>query len=208
MLHLSRHFSSAPTSAQFAKEGEWERAWSFVSHELPDRATVFTYLAGSREVAFEAFFGLAFFGARYVGDPQGVEHFASRCLNALRAKAKPFLVEASELLGFPNPGDACSYSEIGCVNAWCSVGPLRLPDPLSALADFEATWFAVQRSRPYTNTTHPKAIEFVFTHPLLHWFGIPISEPRHSHPVNKQMLCDALRLLTPMAPTPRNTNAA
>jgi hypothetical protein len=193
-------FSSAPISGQLAKAGEWEQAWSFSSNEVPTDLAVAAFLNQSREVAFEAFFGLAFFGARCVGEPQKVEFFAVKCVQALRgSSSSPFLAAMNEQFGCPRRGAIASYAEIGCVNAWRSAGTLRLSNLHTALAKFEETWLTTQQSLPYRSAQYRKAIEFAFEQPMPHWFGLPISEPEPPYAISKEMLRDALRLCEPAA---------
>jgi hypothetical protein len=195
VLIATAEFSSTPTSGQFAKAGAWERAWSFPTDSLPSNAAVRDYLDQSTEVAFEAFFGYGFFGARSVGQPSEVESFALKCLQALRAsREQPFFAVLQEHLQLPQPVSSVSFAEIGCVNAWQSVGTVQILNPLEALAAFEETWLAVQRSAPYRDTQHRKAIEFACEHPLPHWFGVPVSQSEQPYSISKELLRDALRL--------------
>jgi hypothetical protein len=196
VLIAASEFSATPTSCQFAKGGEWERAWSFSLDSLPSDAAVRDYLSQSTEVAFEVFFGSAFFGARIVAQSSEVELFALKCLRALHdSRAQPFLAVLQEHLQLPRPESSVSFAEIGCVNAWRSVGTVRIPNPSEALSTFEETWRAVQRSAPFRDTRHRKAIEFAFEQPLPHWFGVPVSESEQPCRISKELLRNALRMV-------------
>ena len=50
-------FQARPHLGQVAKEGAWEEAWSFAQGAVPAEAELSSYLGGTEEVAFEAFFG-------------------------------------------------------------------------------------------------------------------------------------------------------
>ena len=117
-------FQSRPTLGQFAKDGVWEEAWSFSVADCPEATTVEAFCGSAVEVAFEAFFGEAFFGARCKGTPQEVIDFATRCTNAFAAATcgESFfraLFEPNELL---HVGRKPVKAEAGAVNAWKSLG--------------------------------------------------------------------------------------
>jgi len=199
MLPSVTHFASTPTSGQFAKEGAWEHAWSFPSTCLPDEASVCAYLGKSSEVAFEAFFGDAFFGARLAGQPSAVESFANKCIQALHAasRGESFMAAFREHTRLDRLGKDVAFAEVGCVNAWRSVGAFRIQDPRGALSDLEPLWAALEHSPVGRDALHRKAIEFAFDHPLPHWFGIPISASDGSNKISRTLLRDALRLIAP-----------
>lgn len=190
------HFVSTPTSGQFAKGGAWEHAWSFQSHCLPDPSRLHAYLGESTEVAFEAFFGDAFFGARIEGSASVIRSFADQCMQAMRAAnhGECFLAAFSQHLQLGPLGDVLAFAEVGAVNAWRSVGALRIQAPRGALFDFESVWDALERSPVGRDALHRKAIEFAFNHPLSHWFGISISAPDAPCKVSPSLLRDALLL--------------
>jgi hypothetical protein len=194
MLPCAPYFTATPTSGQFAKDGAWERAWSFASHELPDKTTLSTYLGPCTEVAFEAFFGDAFFGARLSGPPPAIRAFADLCLQAMQAatQGESFMAAFSQRLPFGPIREKISFAEVGAVNAWRSVGAFRIQDPHSALSNFESLWAALESSPVGHDARHRKAIEFAFDHPLAHWFGIPVSTQDAPHKISRVLLRDAL----------------
>ncbi len=204
MLTGLPQFTSAPTSYQFAKGGAWESAWSFPSDRLPSHAELAAYLARSTEVAFEAFFGPSFFGARMVGSALEVETFGIKCLQAARARESFFAAWRREL-GCPVLGQQPAFAEIGCVNAWRSVGAIRISGSQLALSEHERVWHSVAQSPVGLNTSHAKAIEFAFESPIAHWFGLPVSTPGASHPVSKALLLQALELVAPQPSQPAIT---
>lgn len=205
MLHGLPQFMSAPTSCQFAKDAAWENAWSFPSRRPPSHSELGAYLAQSTEVAFEAFFGRSFFGARITGSALEVETFSIKCLQAVRAQQSFFGAFRHEL-GCPVPGRQPAFAEIGCVNAWRSVGAIRISEPQLASSEFERLWLSILDSSVSRNTHHVKAIEFAFEHPLAHWFGVPVSPPGGSNLVCAALLRQAIGLLAP--PTPQSTQNA
>lgn len=189
-------FMSAPTSCQFAKGGAWENAWLLPSGRLPSHSELVAYLAQSTEVAFEAFVGSSFFGARFNGSALEVEAFCVKCLQAVGARESFFGFFRQEL-GCPIPNQRPAFAEIGCVNAWRSVGAIRIPGPQLSLSEFTRLWHSVLDSPVGRNTRHAKAIEFAFEHPLAHWFGLPISAPGESNLVSETLLRQAMALVTP-----------
>jgi hypothetical protein len=200
MLSRAPPFTSVPSSGQFAKAGVWEQAWSFASQDLPDMARVHAYLDGCTEVAFEAFFGDAFFGARVSGPPSAVQAFAGQCLQAMQAavQGESFVAALSRLLQQGTLGHKLAFAEVGAVNAWRSVGAWRIPDPRAAASDFASVWDALARSPVGQDGLHRKAIEFAFEHPLPHWFGLPVSAPSAPCSLSPQLLRDALQRTTLM----------
>jgi len=196
MLDRFSQFTSSPTSIQFAKGGLWESAWSSSMDQLPSHQDLVRYLALSTEVAFEAFFGDAFFGARMTGSPQEVEGFSVKCIQAARAQESFFPVLQREL-GCPVSGQQPAFAEIGCVNAWRSVGVFHISEFEPASANFEKLWRSVQESAVGLDTIHAKAIEFAFERPVAHWFGVPVSSSGGSHRLSQGLLCQALGLAVP-----------
>lgn len=201
MLDDLPQFMSAPTSCQFAKDGAWEDAWSFPSGRLPSHSELVSYLAQSTEVAFEAFFGRSFFGARITGSALEVEAFSIKCLQAVRAQQSFFGVFRREL-GCPVPSQWPSFAEIGCVNAWRSVGAIRISAPHLASSEFARLWHSVLDSSVGRNTRHAKAIEFAFAFPLAHWFGVPVSVAGESNLVSEALLRQAVGLVASPTPQP------
>ena len=201
MLDDLPQFMSAPTSCQFAKDGAWEDAWSFPSGRLPSHSELVSYLAQSTEVAFEAFFGGSFFGARIVGSALEVEAFSIKCLQAVRAQRSFFGVFLQEL-GCPLPGQPPAFAEIGCVNAWRSVGAVRISEPHLASSGFARLWHSVLHSSVGRDTRHAKAIEFAFEYPLAHWFGVPVSVTGAANSVSEALLRQAIGLVASPAPQP------
>ena len=190
-------FRLAPTSCQFAKGGLWENAWSFPGSRLPSHPELVAYLAQCTEVSFEAFFGHSFFGARMTGSALEVESFSIKCLSAARAQASFFPVLRREL-GCPVPGQQPGFAEIGCVNAWRSVGAIRTSVPELAPARFEQLLQTVRRSSVGRDAQHAKAIAFAFERPLAHWFALPISTPGESNQISEGLLRQAIGLMRPL----------
>ncbi|MBX3604617.1 MAG: hypothetical protein KF788_05075 [Piscinibacter sp.] len=187
-------FRSAPTRIQFAKDGAWEQAWAFAGGGLPPRSDLRAYLAGRTEIAFEAFFGRSFFGVRFVGEPAEVEAFAARCLDT--AEVRGPLEVFRRRLGLPLLDEMPAFAEVGCVNAWRSVGAIRIWERGQPAMDFGTMWSAALRSAAGRDTSHAKAIEFAYESPLPHWLGLPVSEPHERNHLSAALLRDALNLVT------------
>jgi hypothetical protein len=205
MLEILPQFMSAPTSFQFAKDGLWENAWSFPNGRLPSQTELLAYLAQTSEVAFEAFFGQSFFGARITGTALEVQALSIKCLHAARAGPSFFTV-FGQALGCPVAGQRPAFAEIGCVDAWRSVGAVRIAEPQLALSDFARLWHSVLGSSVSRNTRHAKAIEFAFEHPLAHWFAVPVSAASDTNLISEKLLREALALVA--LPTPQASQNA
>ena len=186
---------SAPTTCQFAKDGVWEQAWSFPGNRPPSLTALDGYLENRTELAFEAFFGRAFFGVRLSGTACEVKAFSLQCLKAISAQASFFDTLRHEL-GCPVLGQKPDFAEIGCVNAWRSIGAFRMTELPPTASEFELLWSLICDSPVGRDTGHAKAIEFAFKDPLEHWFGIPISFEGSPNLVSKTLLFEAERTLT------------
>jgi hypothetical protein len=186
-------FRSAPTRIQFAKDGAWEQAWAFASGGLPARSDLRAYLAGRIEIAFEAFFGRSFFGVRIVGEPAEVEAFAARCLDAAAVRGP--LDVFHRRLGLPLLDEMPAFAEVGCVNAWRSVGATRIWERGQVATDFGTMWRAALRSPVVRHPDQAKAIKFVYESPLPHWLGLPVSEPHELNTPSAALLRDALSVV-------------
>jgi hypothetical protein len=184
-------FNSVPTLFQFAKDGLWENAWSFSRDDMPSHVELTTYLAQRTEIAFEAFFEQSFFGARMTGSTFEVEAFSTKCLRAVCAQESFFSVFQSEL-GCPELSQQPTFAEIGCINAWRSVGAVYISEAQLAPTGFDQLWLSIHRSAVGRDIRHAKAIEFAFEHPLPHWFGVPVSFHGQSNQVSEQLLRRAL----------------
>jgi hypothetical protein len=191
MLDNFPQFKSNPTLFQFAQDGVWESAWSFSRDSMPSHLDLATYLAQRTEVAFEAFFGDSFFGARMTGSAVEVEAFSIKCLRAICAQESFFPVFHREL-GCPVSGQQPTFAEIGCVNAWRSMGAVHISNAQLAPAGFEQLWLSVQGSSVGRDIRHAKAIEFAFEHPLAHWFGVSVSPLGESNQVSEFLLRQAI----------------
>jgi GNAT superfamily N-acetyltransferase len=204
MLSMHSAFRGRPTLGQFAKQGAWESAWAFAIGELPSREQLQDYLGGTTEVAFEAFFGDAFFGLRLQGDAAEVEARAQACIAATAdaAAGDGFIAALCRHLGCQGFGREVAFAEVGAVNAWRSVGAFRIDDPSPAMP-----WLhALLRAPVALNTTHRKAIEFAAPHPLPHWFALPVSASAPPFAIEPALLRGALEAAA--APRLRTAGAA
>ncbi len=191
-------FQAAPQRGQFAQAGAWESAWAFDRATPPSAAALADYLNGATEVAFEAFFGHAFFGARITGDAATVAALAAGCVTALQGARDgvDFFARLGDATGWRDLGDAIAFCEVGAVNAWRSVGavgsaaPAR--DPAALDAQVDALWRTLAGSALARDTTHHKALELAATAPLAHWFALPVSGDAPPFALDRALLRDAL----------------
>ncbi len=187
-------FSGSPTSFQFAKEGEWENAWAFSAAQGPRPDALRDYLGDSTEVAFEAFFMGSFFGARMTGSTLELEAFCGKCLNAVRAGTS-FFDCFEKTLGLPVRHQHPSFAEIGCVNAWRSIGTVRISSEQLISPDLQTLWQSALNSTVGQDNRHAKAIEFAFDRPLPHWFGVAISSADAPNRLSQAMLFQSILAL-------------
>jgi hypothetical protein len=187
-------FLGRPTRAQFAKNGSWETAWPFPQSECPGTSALLTYLQGAHEIAFEVFFGDAFFGVRCEGAPTEVASFSQHCVDSFGpADTGAAFFEALEFArSWSALGRSIVFAEIGAVNAWKSVGAYRLPKPIQALEDFDTLWAALSQTPLAKETQHKKAVEFAYDLPAKHWFALPVSQSPHSNVLSQSELRSAL----------------
>lgn len=188
-------FKALPNLGQFAKNGMWEDAWEFPQHTRPIQAQVSDYLAGATEIAFEAFFGDAFFGARFYGEAQDIVQFTSSCIDALCAATDgaSFFSKISRIKYLSGFGQEISFAEVGAVNSWQSVGSQNIGLPREALRDFNAIWFKLTSTPLARNTSHAKAVEFAGLSPIHHWFALPVSSTEPPFTLNRGLLLNALQ---------------
>ena len=184
-------FQTRPDSGQFAMNGDWVHAWRFSFDELPDGARIVDYLSGAGEVAFDALFGSAFFGARFVGTAEYVLDCALRCIAAIRASAggAAFMSSFVESLGVSGIGERMVHAEIGAVNDWHANGPIIIDPPGQTPDRFDALWRSITAAPLAMNTSNRKAIEFTYETPFIHWFALPVSSPSDAtHRLSESLL--------------------
>jgi len=187
-------FKALPECGQFAKNGSWETAWSFSRRTLPSQPEIEAYLAGATEVAFEAFFGEAFFGARLSGETRAVAGFALACVDAFRVAVDgaTFFSHLSGHTSLSGWGQSISFSEVGAVNAWRSVGAFKTAAPHEALKEFDALWEQLTLTPLAGNSSCKKAIEFACLLPIPHWFALPVSLSHPPFELSRERLRQAL----------------
>jgi hypothetical protein len=194
--HLTTHpaFQAPLDYGQFAKGGVWEEAWQFKSSQIPDEDTVISYLQDATEVAFELFFGPAFFGLRFRGTPAEVRHGAISCVKAYQmcSAETTFFKLLSNSLKTQPWGQTIAFAEVGAVNFWKSVGPFRLPMLDNAKNNPESVMQALMQTNVGRNTEHPRALELGCDAHYPHWFGMPISSQTPPYALSPELLFNAL----------------
>lgn len=186
-------FSGAPSLGKMAAGGEWEKAETFQPGEYTFEDEVKRYLGSKEEIACEAFFGDAFFGARKRGTPEELLRFVLDFNRALASSTSggDFFRHVIERPGI-SVGSGFLFAEVGAVDAWKSVGPFRIEDPRVALERFEELLSRLERSPAGREREHNKAVEFAFDgYGCEHWIAFPVSEGPLIVPT---MLKDALRM--------------
>ena len=184
-------FNVPPSLGKMAAEGEWECAEVFQPGGFTSDDEVKRYLGSKDEIACEAFFDDAFFGARKRGTPEELLRFVLDFNRALASSAngRDFFRRVAERPGIP-VGNGFLFAEVGAVDAWKSVGPFRIEDPCVALEHFEELLSKLERSPAGREREHNKAVEFAFGGGCEHWIALPVSEGPLIVP---SMLEDALR---------------
>jgi hypothetical protein len=188
-------FQSTPTLAQFAKNGSWETAWAFRLETVPSRIEVSAFLEASHEIAFEVFFGEAFLGVRFEGKSSQVKKFALACVEAFKVArdATTFFESLGSQIGLTGFAESFSFAEIGAVNAWRSVGAFQINDLFEP--DLQTVLQALKTSSVAADTTHIKAIEFAYEHPIPHWLALPVSLLKPPFELQEKLILQALELV-------------
>jgi hypothetical protein len=188
-------FQTAPTLAQFAKNGSWETAWAFTLETLPSENELVAFLGSIKEIAFEVFFGQAFLGVRFEAESDQIETFAFACVKAFNdaRDAKTFFESLGLQTGLTNFAQSFSFAEIGAINAWRSVGAFEINNLFEP--DLESIWQALQTSSVAANTTHVKAIEFACKQPILHWLALPVSSLEPPFELQADLIRQALEFV-------------
>ena len=99
-------FQALLNYAQFAKQGDREDAWKLKAMDFPEQEAIVNYLNEAEEVAFEVFFGDAFFGVRFRGTAEDVRRGAFACVKAYHSHSvnAPIFSTLSKLLDVPTWG--------------------------------------------------------------------------------------------------------
>lgn len=188
-------FRVPPTAVQLAHGGDWEHGRRWEIGRLPDEAELARCAGGKEELAFELFFDAAFFGVRFTGSPAAVGERIRDCFAAARAAhdGADFFAELSARTGLHGWGAKVDFAEVGAVNAWKSIGAVRVEGLPVEEADFEEWWHAIARSPVARETAHPKAVEFACSAPVPHWFALPVSTSEPPHAPDRGLLRAAVR---------------
>jgi hypothetical protein len=151
-------------------------------------------LDGASEVAFEAFFGSAFFGIRCRSGQANVDQFALCCLRAFSnaCDGSKFFELLGRCEGCYRLGQTPRFAEVGAVNAWQSVAAVRINGIVDAARDADWVWGQLEGSAVERDQARPKAIEFSFHGTLEHWFGLPVSRQRPPCVILRPMVDAAL----------------
>ena len=142
------------------------------------------------DIAWEAFLaddaGLEqFFGIRLAGLSKTEQQ--QFCIDALRffdscgrRTGQDFLEFARGMLAAPQLlNGQPSFLELGVVNAWRSMGPVRFASTPCAAVAHEGLQLALAAHPRYSEAhATPIAIELAFNAPLPHWLGVVVSRPQ------------------------------
>jgi hypothetical protein len=188
-------FQTKPTLAQFAKNGSWETAWAFKLETTPALNAITDFLEHTQELAFEVFFGHAFLGVRFEGEPDQVKIFALACVQAFEAArdASGFFEALGSQTGLNNFAQSFAFAEIGAINAWRSVGAFKILDLREP--DLKTIWQELQPSSVAANTTQVKAIEFACKQPIAHWLALPVSSLEPPFALQEHLIRQALEFV-------------
>jgi hypothetical protein len=174
---------------QLAANGEWEKAL-VLSHGAPQLDEMIAWLdSAPADIAWEVFLAddagpEQFFGIRLAGLSQAEQQ--RFCIEALRffdscgrRSGQDFLAFARDLFAAPQLlNGQPSFLEMGFVNAWRSMGPVRLESAPRASMACEELQQALAAHPHYSEIrANPIAIELAFDAPLPHWLGVVVSRP-------------------------------
>lgn len=180
-------FTPAPELGKLACAGSWETSVSFQRGELISVDGAASLVAGSADVACEAFFGSAFFGMRRTGSSSDLARDVSlfaRCLAVAHTGHEFFdLLQAAFDLPLLQ---VFAHAEIGAEGAWLSVGAYRIDDPSIVSGAFDTHWPRIAASPVGQDISHDKALEFSYHNGgddgSTHWVALPVSRQHHLDP--------------------------
>lgn len=187
-------FRVAPTAVQLAADGDWERCQRWDITALPEETDWDASLISREEIAFELFFGAAFFGVRWTGATAVLQARVAACFAATTAahRGGNFFADLSARTGLTGWGESVAFAEVGAVNAWKSVGAVRTEKWPLMEVDFETWWSAIARAPVARETAHRKAVEFACPEPVAHWFALPVSEMEPPFTLDRELLHAAI----------------
>jgi hypothetical protein len=172
---------------QLAANGEWEKAL-VLSHGAPQLDEMIAWLdSAPADIAWEVFLAgdadlEQFFGIRLAGLSKAEQQ--RFCTDALRffdsrgrRTGQDFLAFARDMFAAPQLlNGQPSFLEMGVVNAWRSMGPVRFASTPCAVVAYEGLQLALA-AHPHYSEAHanPIAIELAFNSPFPHWLGVVVS---------------------------------
>ena len=187
-------FNAPPSLGKMAAGGEWERAEVFQPGGFTSEAEVKRYLGSKDEIACEAFFGDAFFGARKRGTAEALLRFVLDFNRALASSAngRDFFRRVAERPGIPvgNATSSSPKSALWTHGRASARSASKTPAPHWRHFEELLSKTGTLTRRPRTRE-HLKAVEFAFGGGgCEHWIALPVSEGPLIVP---SMLEDALR---------------
>lgn len=200
----SRPVSSSPL-LQIAADGDWETATVLpVAADPSDVVTCIGQVAATAQsdLAVEVLWpGEVFVGARWSSrERDAAGDGATRAQAAVTAagtaadtaaSTPPVRAALLALLG-AEPSLEPDFAEVGAVNAWASIGPLRVWRAGEAFAPTVVDELLAARP-DLTQCAHPVAVELAADHPRPCWVGITVSTPTGSgHRLDRGALGDVL----------------
>jgi hypothetical protein len=153
---------------QFAANGIWEDALRL---EIPvNKAVLSDWLAtASDDVALEVFSGEAAFIGLRLKPFQHLSQLLHLCDNPSIETIRTIFAAPQLFRGKPD------FAELGVVNAWKSVGAVKLWQQGKTIPTLESLEKLLENSILWTQAK-PLALEFAYIKPLPHWRAVPVSE--------------------------------
>ncbi len=186
------YLKKRPNLAQFAINGIWEEAFSFTQNSIPKQKIISEKFSGIDDLAFEAFFDNSFFGLRNNSKYTSLE-FSKICIkNFLNCSNGYELLENLALDLHSEPFlRKLEFLELGAVNAWKSVGSVKLE-----LNDLIINWEELSKASVFKDKEHIKSIELAYSGTFKHWFALPVSSSEPPYSIDRELFNSVLRRIT------------
>ena len=183
------YLKKKPNLAQFAISGIWEEAFSFTQNSIPNQRIISEKFSDINDLAFEVFFDNSFFGLRNNSKHTSFE-FSKICTkNFLNCSNGYELLKnlASDLDSEPF-FRKLEFLELGAVNAWKSVGSVKLE-----LNDLTINWEELSKASVFKDKEHIKSIELAYSGTFQHWFALPVSSLDPPYNIDRELFNSVLR---------------
>jgi len=177
-----------PSLAQFAVDGIWEEAFSFMQGKEPNDEILEKKFLDKDDLAFEAFFDNSFFGLRNNSKYTSLE-FSKICTKnfSICSNGYELLKNLAVDLESEPFFNKLEFLELGAVNAWRSVGSVKFE--LNNLAN---SWHQLLKAPVFKDEKHLKVIELAYNGTFKHWYALPVSKKDPPYDIDRELFDSVL----------------